>query len=51
MYMSGPQLAELVSLGECVVVLERSLREGSAWEDIVVAGYIYTRWRDQVSTD
>jgi ornithine cyclodeaminase len=27
--LSGPQLAELVSLGECVEVLERSLRDGS----------------------
>jgi 1-piperideine-2-carboxylate/1-pyrroline-2-carboxylate reductase [NAD(P)H] len=28
-YLSGPELAELVSLGECVEALERSLREGS----------------------
>ena len=28
-YLSGPGLAELVSLDECVEVLERSLREGS----------------------
>jgi 1-piperideine-2-carboxylate/1-pyrroline-2-carboxylate reductase [NAD(P)H] len=28
-YLSGPQLAELVSLSECVEVLERSLRDGS----------------------
>jgi 1-piperideine-2-carboxylate/1-pyrroline-2-carboxylate reductase [NAD(P)H] len=29
LYLSGPELAELVSLDECVEVLERSLREGS----------------------
>jgi 1-piperideine-2-carboxylate/1-pyrroline-2-carboxylate reductase [NAD(P)H] len=29
LYLTGPQLAELVSLEECVEVLERSLREGS----------------------
>jgi 1-piperideine-2-carboxylate/1-pyrroline-2-carboxylate reductase [NAD(P)H] len=28
-YLSGPELAEFVSLDECIEVLERSLREGS----------------------